>query len=111
MGVLLGVTVALSGEYGADGLRFEDEESIMSVSEFRYAVYSGKVWNEWVELDIELFLFDEGKCLCLSILKFFSFYMSVHVSISISFTNSFYSFFIQITIYHYSAQTFFQQDF
>ena len=45
----------------------------MSVSEFRYAEYSGKVWNEWVELDDELFLFDAGECLCLSILKYFYF--------------------------------------
>ena len=43
----------------------------MSVSEFRYAVYSGSVWNEWVELDDELFLFDGGECLCLSVLKSF----------------------------------------
>ena len=41
----------------------------MTVSEFRYAVYSG--WNGWVELDDELFLFDEGEGLCLSILKYF----------------------------------------
>ena len=46
MGVIVGVTVAQSGEHGADGLLFEDEESSMSVSEFRYAVYSGNVWNE-----------------------------------------------------------------
>ena len=82
----------------------------MSVSEFRFAVYSGNVWNEWVELDDELFLFDEDECLCLSILKYF-FYILVYVSISISFTISFYSFFLQITIYQHSAQIFFQQDF
>ena len=58
--MLLGVTVALSGEYGADGLWFENEESSMSVSEFNSAVYSGKVWNEFVELDDELSLIDEG---------------------------------------------------
>ena len=46
MGVLLGVTVALSGEYGVDWLLFEVEESSMSVSEFRFAVYSGNVWSE-----------------------------------------------------------------
>ena len=56
-------------EYGADGLGFEGEESSMSVSEFRYAVYSGSVWNEWVELDDELFLTDEGGGLWLSTLK------------------------------------------
>ena len=39
MGVLLGVAVILSGEYGADGLGFEGEESRMSVSEVRYAVH------------------------------------------------------------------------
>ena len=69
----MGVTVALSGEYGADGLWFEDEESSMSVSEFRYAVYSGRVWNEYVELDDELFLVDESEGLGLSILKYFYF--------------------------------------
>ena len=69
--MLLGVTVALSGEYGADGLWFEDEESSISVSEFKYAVYSDKIWNECVELDDELFLIDEGEGLWLSILKYF----------------------------------------
>ena len=43
----------------------------MSVSEFRYAVYSGSVWNEWVELDDDLFLTDEGEGLWLSILKYY----------------------------------------
>ena len=43
----------------------------MSVSKFTYAVYSGSVWNEWVELDDELFLVDEGEKLYLSILKYF----------------------------------------
>ena len=66
IGVLLGVTVVLSGEYGADGLWFEDEESSMSVSEFKYAVYSGNVWNEWVELD-------NGEGLFLSFLAYFLF--------------------------------------
>ena len=56
------VAGALSGEYGADGLGFEDEESSMSVSEFKYAVYSGNVWNEYVELD-------EDECVFRSILK------------------------------------------
>ena len=73
IGVLLGVTVYPSGEYGADGLWFEDEESGMSVPEFRYAVYSGKVWNECVELDDELFFVDEGEGLWLSIVKYFYF--------------------------------------
>ena len=63
----LAVPVALSGEYEADGLWFEDEKSSMSVSEFRYAVYSGRVWNECVELDDELFLVYEGEGLCLTI--------------------------------------------
>ena len=58
----MGVAGALSGEYGADGLGFEDEESSMSVSEFKYAVYSGNVWNEYVELD-------EEQCVFRSILK------------------------------------------
>ena len=43
LGVLLGVAVILWGEYGADSLGFEDEESSMSVSEFRYTVNSGNV--------------------------------------------------------------------
>ena len=43
----------------------------MSVFEFKYAVYSGSVWKEWVELDDELFLTDEGEGLWLSILKYY----------------------------------------
>ena len=43
----------------------------MSVSEFRFAVYSGSVWNELVELVDELFLTNEGEGLWLSILKYF----------------------------------------
>ena len=62
----------------------------MSVSEFRYAVYSGSVWNECVELDDQLFLADEGESLCLSILKYFCIFLvlynSVFVSITLSFT-------------------------
>ena len=54
-----------------DGLGFEGEKSRMSVSEFRYAVYSGSVWNEWVELDDDLFLTYEGEGLWLSILKYY----------------------------------------
>ena len=98
--MLLDVTVALSGDYGADGLWLEDEESSMSVSEFKYAVYSGKVWNEFVELDDESFLIREGEGLRLSILKYF--YLNTvefhfFVLVSLSFT---ISFFIQITIYY-----------
>ena len=107
----MGVTVALSGEYGADGLWFEDEESSMSVSEFNYAVYSGNVWNECVELNGELFLIDEGEGLWLSILKNFYFTtveFQTFVSIIISFT---IFFFIQIAIYYYLSSTFFQLDF
>ena len=92
----MGVTVALSGEYGADGLWFEDEESSMSVSEFKYAVYSGKVLNECVKLDDELFLIDESEGLWLSIVKYFyvnSVEFQVCVSIKI-FIISFYSFFL-----------------
>ena len=44
--LLLGVVVILSGDYGADELGFEGEESSMSVSVFRNAAYSGSVWNE-----------------------------------------------------------------
>ena len=58
----MGVAGALSGEYGADGLGFEDEESSMSVSEFKNAVYTGNVWSEYVELD-------EEECVFRSILK------------------------------------------
>ena len=45
----------------------------MCLSEFRYAVVSGSVWNEWVELDDELFLAGKGEGLCLSILTYFDF--------------------------------------
>ena len=44
----------------------------MSVSEFRYGVYSGSVGKEWVDLDNELFLTDEGEGLWLSILKYYT---------------------------------------
>ena len=57
----MGVAGALSGVYGVDGLGFEDEESSMSVSEFNYAVYSGNIWSECVELEDELFLVDDGE--------------------------------------------------
>ena len=56
----------------------------MSVSEFEYAVYSGSVWNEWVELDDELFLTDEGEGLWLPILKY---YIVICSFLFISFTN------------------------
>ena len=51
----------LSRVYGADGLGFEDEESSMSVSEFKYAVYSGNLWSECAELEDELFVVDDGE--------------------------------------------------
>ena len=57
----MGVAGTLSGVYGADGLGFEDEESSMSVSEFKCAVYSGNVWSESVELEDELFVVDDGE--------------------------------------------------
>ena len=57
----MGVVGTLSGVYGADGLGFEDEESSMSVSEFKYAVNSGNVCSESVELEDELFVVDEGE--------------------------------------------------
>ena len=57
----MGVVGTLSGVYGADGLGFEDEESSMSVSEFKYAVYSGNLWGECVELEEELFVVDDGE--------------------------------------------------
>ena len=68
-------------------LWFEDEESSMSVSELRYAVYSGKVWKECVELDDGIFLVDEGEGLWLSIVNYFILvlYNSDFVSITISF--------------------------
>ena len=85
----------------------------MSVSEFRYAVYSGNVWNGCVELDDEVFLTDEGEGLCLSIWKYFYFgtVFSIFVSITICFTISFQCFFIQITTYYYLSQTFFSRIF
>ena len=57
----MGVVGTLSGVYGADGLGFEDEESSMSLSEFKYAVYSGNLWKERVELEDELFVVDDGE--------------------------------------------------
>ena len=57
----MGVVGTLSGVYGADGLGFEDEESSMSVSEFKYAVYSDSLWSECVELEEELFVVDDGE--------------------------------------------------
>ena len=57
----MGVVGALSGVYGADGLGFEDEESSMSVSVSKYAVYSGNLWSECVELEDELFVVDDGE--------------------------------------------------
>ena len=57
----MGVVGTLSGVYGADGLGFEDEECSMSVSEFKYAVYSGNFWSECVELEDELFVVDDGE--------------------------------------------------
>ena len=57
----MGVVGTLSGVYGADGLGFEDEESSMSVSEFKYAVYQGSLWSECVELEEELFVVDDGE--------------------------------------------------
>ena len=57
---MVGVVGTLSGVYGADGLGFEDEESSMSVSECKYALYSGNLWSECVELEDELFVVDDG---------------------------------------------------
>ena len=57
----MGIASTLSGVYGADGLVFEDEESRMSVSEFKYAVYSGNAWSECVELEEELFVVDDDE--------------------------------------------------
>ena len=68
----MGVAGALSGEYGAEGLGFEDEESSMSVSEFKYAVYSGNVLSEYDEVDEDKCVFpDEEEYVCRSILKCF----------------------------------------
>ena len=64
----------------------------MSVSEFKYAVYPDKTWNECVELDDELFLIDEGEGLWLSILKYFYCYFCKCPSI-VSILISLYCFF------------------
>ena len=53
------VVGTLSGVYGADGLGFEDKEASKSVSEFKYAVYSGNLWSECVELEEELLMASE----------------------------------------------------
>ena len=74
----MGVAGALSGEYGADGLGFEDEESSMSVSEFKYAVYSGL--SEYIEVDEDQCVFlDEGEYVFRSILK--CFYVVLFISV------------------------------
>ena len=93
----------------------------MSVSEFRYAVYSGSVWNEWFELDDDSFLFDEGERLCLSILKYF--FCTLNFKFCFIYNFFYYLFFlflfsdnyllllfrlVSVTIY---SQTFFHQDF
>ena len=89
----MGVAGALLGEYGADGLGFEDEESSMSVSEFKYAVYSGNVWSEYVELD-------EEECVFRSILKrvylvlFISDFVLICIVSLFTFTFSFKTFFL-----------------
>ena len=57
----MGVVGTLSGVYGADGLGFEDEESSMSVSEFKYAVYSVNLWSDCFELEEELFVVDDAE--------------------------------------------------
>ena len=57
----MGVVGTQSGVYGADGLGFEDEESSMSVSEFKSALSSGILWSECVELEDELFVVDDGE--------------------------------------------------
>ena len=55
------VVGTLSGVYRAEGLGFENEESSMSVSECKYAVNSGSLWSECVELEDELFVVDDGE--------------------------------------------------
>ena len=71
----MGVAGALSREYGADGLGFEDEESSMSVSEFKYAVYSGNVLSEYVEVDEDECVFlDEEEYVFRSVLNCFMLY-------------------------------------
>ena len=86
----------------------------MSVSEFRYAVYSGRVWNECVELDDELFLVDEGEGLCLSIMKYF--YLGT-VGFNCFFNYNFFHFLFLMFLYSdyylelFISPIFFQQDF
>ena len=102
----MGVAGALSGEYGADRLGFEDEESSMSVSEFKYAVYSGNAGREYVELD-------EEECVFRSILKciYLALFISDFVLIVSLFTFTFsFKTFFQHSISK-SKLSFFQQDF
>ena len=104
----MGVAGALSGEYGADGLGFEDEESSMSVSEFKYAVYSGNVWREYVELDEEECVFRSIlKCIYLVLfISDFVLYCFLFCIISLfTFTFSFKTFFL--STFNFEINTFF----
>ena len=103
----MGVDGALSGEYGADGLGFEDEESSMLVSEVKYAVFSGNVWNEYVELDEEECVFRSIlKCvyLVLFISEFVLYCFCIHFHVQFQ---NFLSFNIRLR----NQNFFFQQDF
>ena len=96
----MAVAGALSGEYGADGLGFEDEESSMSVSEFKYAVYSGNVWSEYVELDEEECVFRLIlKCIYLVLfISDFVLYCFLFCIVSLfTFTFSFKTFFLSFS--------------
>ena len=88
----MGVAGALSGEYGADGLGFEDEESSMSVSELKYAVYSGNVWSEYVEVDEEECVF-RSILKCVYLVLFISEFVYFCIVFLFTFTFSFKTFF------------------
>ena len=97
----MGVAGALSGEYGADGLGFEDEESSMSVSEFKYAVYSG---NVYVELDEEECLF-RSILKCVYLVLFISEFVLYCIVSLFTFTFSFKTFFL--STFNFEIKTFF----
>ena len=105
----MGVAGALSGEYGADGLGFEDEESSMSVSEFEYAVYSGNVWSEYVELDEEECVF-RSILKCVYLVLFISEFVWFCIVSLFTFTFSFKTFFLSTFGFEIKI-SFFQQGF
>ena len=57
----MGVVGTLSGVYGADGLGLRMRNPVCLYLSLKYAVYSGNLWSECVELEGELFVVDDGE--------------------------------------------------